>query len=350
MAVFLVKPIIIAFFICLVSTPLVIAIFKKQNWLDTSNNKDHPKHVHKYPIPRGGGISVFLAIIATSLIFLNPDTHLKAILLAAFITLVVGFFDDLFNLNPYLRLATNSIAAIIIIKSGITINFVTNPLGGVINLNQVIGPFIISDIITLIWILWCINVVGWSCGVDGQLPGFVAIASFVIGLLSLKFSQDITQWPVIILAGSVAGAHLGFLPFNFYPQKIMPGYSGKSIAGLFLAILAILSGAKLATLILTLGFPMADGIWAIIRRVSRGKAPVWGDAEHLHHLFLDAGFKKSTIAVVYWLFSAILGALVLNLNSKQKIWAIVMIGAVFAVLVIILKNIIKKKNYSNFSA
>jgi len=350
MGISLFKPIIVSFFISLISTPIVIAIFKKQGWFDNSSNKDHPKHVHKYPTPRGGGISVFLAIAITGLLFLTPDIHLKAIFFAGLLTLVVGFFDDLFNLNPYLRLITNAVTAIIIIKSGITINFVTNPLGGVIDLTQTIGPFAISEIITLIWILWCINIVGWSCGVDGQLPGFVAIAALVIGALSLKFSQDITQWPIIILAGAVTGAHLGFLPFNFYPQKIMPGYSGKSIAGLFLAVLSILSGAKLATLILTLGFPMADGIWAIIRRVSRGKAPVWGDAEHLHHLMLAAGFKKSTIAVIYWFFSATLGALVLSLNSKQKIWAIVMIGAIFSVLVISLKSVIKNKNHSNFSA
>ena len=343
------KPVIVSFLISFLSTPIVIAVFKKKGWLDRPNKKES-KNVHKYPVPRGGGISIFLAIAATGLLFLTPDIHLKAIFFAALLTLVVGLFDDLFNLNPYLRLAVNAVVAIIIIKSGISINFITNPFGGVIDLTQRIGPFAISEIVTLIWILWCINIVGWSCGVDGQLPGFVAIAALVIGVLSLKFSQDITQWPIIILAGAITGAHLGFLPFNFYPQKIMPGYSGKSIAGLFLAILAILSGAKLATLVLTLGFPMLDGIWAVIRRIGRGKIPVWGDAEHLHHLLLKAGVKKSSIAVIYWFFSAALGALVLNLNSKQKVWAIIMLTAMFAVLIISLKNIIKKKNHSNSSA
>ena len=174
------------------------------------------------------------------------------------------------------------------------------------------------------------NIIGWSCGVDGQLPGFVTIAAVIIGILGLRANQDITQWPVIILAAACAGAYLGFLPWNFYPQKIMPGYSGKSLAGFFLAVLAILSGAKVATMILVLGVPMADAVLTIIRRVATGHSPVWGDRGHLHHKLLDLGFSKRRIAVFYWLFSVVLGVGALFLNSQQKFYAMVM---VFVILV-----------------
>lgn len=338
-----------AFLISLVSTPVVIWFFKKNNWVEDPQKEEMKNVTHQNPIPRGGGISCFLAIFITSLFFLSPDPHLKAILVSAFLTLAVGIIDDLYNLNPYLRLLTNTIAAIIIISSGIKIKFVTNPLGGIINLNFNFGPINIADVLTLFWVIWCMNIIGWSAGIAGQLPGFITITSLVIGILSLRFIQDITQWPVTVLAGSVAGAYLGFLPFNFYPQKIMPGYSGKSLAGLLIAVLAILSGAKLATVILTLGIPMLDGIWAIIRRLSQGKIPVWGDAQHLHHLFLKAGFPKPIIAVIYWFFSAGLGAIVLQLNSRQKVWAFLMVGVGFVFLILSLKQIIKK-NHSDFSA
>ncbi|MBU2592164.1 undecaprenyl/decaprenyl-phosphate alpha-N-acetylglucosaminyl 1-phosphate transferase [Patescibacteria group bacterium] len=346
----LIFPCLTSLFLSLVITPVVIAVFKKKGWVDKSKNKEHPKHIHTKPVPRGGGISIFLAVLVTALIFLTPDKHLKAIFFAASITLLVGVVDDLFNINPYLRILTNSIAALIIINSGIKVDYLTNPFGGILDLKKYLGPFFLPDIITLVWILWCINVVGWSAGVDGQLPGFVSITGFVIGLLSLRFSQDITQWPVIVLAGAVSGAYLGFLPFNFHPQKIMPGYSGKSLAGLLIAILAILSGAKLATVILTLGIPMLDGLWAIIRRTTRGRMPVWGDAEHLHHLLLKVGVNKPLIAIIYWLFSATLGAIVLQLNSKQKIWALLMVATGFIALVLNLKKLIRKKCHSNFSA
>ncbi len=343
------KPLAISFLISLTMTPITIFIFKKMGWLDDPRKKQHPKNIHNQPIPRGGGISIFMAVFITALMFLTVDPHLKAILLAAFITLVFGALDDIFEINPYIRLITNIISALIIINSGISIKFITDPLGGILQLETNLGFFKLSDLLTLVWIVWCMNVVGWSAGVDGQLPGFVAITSFVIGLLSLRFAQDITQWPVVILAGAVTGAYLGFLPFNFYPQKIMPGYSGKSLAGLFLATLAILSGAKLATVILTLGIPMVDGIWAVVRRLRRGKIPVWGDAEHLHHLLLKVGVSKPAVAIIYCAFSAILGVIVLNLNSKQKLWAFMMVIAGMAILIISLKRIIRK-NHSNFSA
>lgn len=343
------KPIIVSFLISLITTPIVIRVFHRQGWLEDPKKEKRANVTHKTPIPRGGGISIFLAIAATSLIFLSPDNHLKAILAAALLTLIVGVLDDIFNLSPYLRIITNALAAIIVIRSGIGIKFITNPMGGIINLDKSIVGINLSNLITLIWIIWCMNVIGFSAGIAGQLPGFVAITSFVIGLLSLRFRQDLTQWPVIVLAGAVAGSYLGFLPFNFFPQKMMPGYSGKSLAGFFLAILAVLSGAKLATVILTLGVPMVDGLWAIIRRIYRGKMPIWGDAEHLHHLFLKAGLPQPVIAVSYWLFSAILGAIVLQLNSKQKLWALIMVVAGVSVLIITLRRTIKK-NHSNFSA
>ncbi len=345
----LIFPTALSLIISAATTPLTIWFFKKNNWLEDPKKEKRENITHQKPIPRGGGISCFIAIFLTSLVFLSPDPHLKAILAAALLTVIVGIFDDIFNLNPYLRLLTNGLAGIIIIYSGIKINFITNPLGGIINLNVNFGPVNIANLVSLIWILWCMNVIGWSAGVAGQLPGFIAITSMVIGILSLRFIQDITQWPVIILAGAVSGSYLGFLPYNFPPQKIMPGYSGKSLAGLLIAVLAILSGAKLATVILTLGIPMLDGIWAIIRRISKGKVPVWGDAEHLHHLFLKAGFSQPVTAVTYWLFSAGLGSLVLQLNSRQKVWAFLMVGVGFTFLIIYLKKLIKK-NHSDFSA
>lgn len=347
--IFLIKPLILSFLISFSITPLGILFFKKRGWLDDPKKREYPKDLHQKPIPRGGGISIFLGVLITSLFFLNFDSHLKAILFASLITLFFGLLDDIYQISPYVRLLANALAGLIIINSGIGIKYLTNPFGGIINLEANWGIINLSGLITLIWIIWCMNIIGWSSGVAGQLPGFVAITSFVIGLLSLRFAQDIAQWPVIILAGAVAGSYLGFLPFNFYPQKIMPGYSGKSLAGLLLAILAILSGAKLATVILTLGVPMADGFWSIIRRVLKGKMPVWGDAEHLHHLFLKAGIKKPAVAVIYWIFSAILGAIVLQLNSRQKPWAFLMIFAGVAVLIFSLKKIIRR-NHSNFSA
>ena len=97
-----------------------------------------------------------------------------------------------------------------------------------------------------------------------------------------------------------SGAFAGFLPWNFYPQKIMPGYSGKTLAGFLLGLLAILSYGKLGTALLVLGIPTIDAIFTLTRRVAKGKSPVWADRKHLHHVLMDAGWGKRRIALFYW--------------------------------------------------
>ncbi len=315
--------------------------------IDDPVRHHHAKVVHSYPVPRGGGLPIFLAVFLTSLVFLPHDKHFWGIMGGAFVLLIVGLLDDHFDLSPYLRLAANLLAAGLVVASGIGIAFISNPFDGVIHLDQprIIFEFlgqgreiwVASSLFGLLWLIWNMNIVGWSSGVDGQLPGFVVIASLVIAALGGRYSFDITQWPVIILAAAVAGAYLGFLPWNFYPQKIMPGYGGKSLAGFFLGVLAILSGAKVATTILVLGVPTADAIVAILRRVSAGHSPVWGDRGHLHHRLLDMGFAKPKIAVFYWLFSLILGVIALFLNSQQKFYAFLMVFLILAAFYVWLK-------------
>jgi len=321
----------------LVITPLVILFYKKMKWLDDPKKNKHVKVVHKYPVPRGGGIVIFLTILIVSLKYLPVDKHLIGIMLGALILMIVGVIDDVKNLSPYWRLGLGFLAAGIVVGAGIGVPYISNPLGaGVINLSQpqiqifLLGKvrtiWILADIMALFWIVGAMHFVNWSKGLDGQLPGIVVVAAIVIGLLSMQFVDDVTQWPVIILAASLAGAYLGFLPFNFYPQKIMPGYGGGVLAGYFLAVLSILSGAKVATAILVLGVPLMDAIYSVIRRVMQGKSPVWGDRGHLHHKLMDSGWGKRRIAVFYWLVSLVLGVVALKLNSEQKLYTIVLIG------------------------
>ena len=322
-------PFLVSFSIAAATTPLAIAFFRHRGWLDNPNKK-RANTTHRYPVPRGGGLPIATAFIIASLLFIPISNKLLAIFIAVGINLAIGLWDDVSHLSPYLRLITNIIAASCLVAAGIKINILTNlfaPLQ-VWHLAVPLGhgiPFDIADIVTVVWLVWMTNVVGWAGGIEGQLPGLISISAVIIGILGIHFRQDLSQWPLIALAGIVSGAYLGFLPYNFYPQHIMPGYSGKSIGGLLLGTLAILSGAKLATAILVLGIPMADGIIAIIRRLSRGQSPVWGDAEYLHHLLFRLGIPRTQIAILYWLFSLTLGILVLNLNSRQKIYAFVLV-------------------------
>ncbi|MDD4938023.1 MAG: MraY family glycosyltransferase [Candidatus Shapirobacteria bacterium] len=322
-------------------TPLVKNFFIHQKWIENPVIKNEKSHnaTAIAPVPRGGGIPIFISVVIVCLFFLPIDKHLIGILLAACLTLIVGVWDDLKDINPKIRLISNILSALIVVGFGIGIAFISNPFnGGVIDLSflkinfSFFGPhsiWIISDLLAIIWIVWCMNIVGWATGVDGQLPGFTAISAFFMGILAFKYATDITQWPVIILAGAVCGSYLGFLPFNFFPQSIMPGYSGKSLAGFFLAVLAILSGAKLATLIFLLGIPMLDAVYTIIRRIINHKPIYIGDGQHLHHQLLKSGWSRRSISLLYWSFSFILGSLSLFLNSSQKFYVFIGLALIF---------------------
>lgn len=341
----------LSFLITFLLTPLVRNFFVSRGLIEypSEKQKKTKNATALNPVPRGGGIPIFFGVAVTALLLLPLDKHLTGILIAALIVLLIGVWDDIKDISPILRLVSNLFVALIVVGFGIGIAFISNPFGGVIDLSflqinfNFFGPhsiWVISDLLAIIWIVWCMNIVGWSTGVDGQLPGFAAISAFFIGMLGLTYSTDISQWPVIILAGAVSGAYLGFLPFNFFPQSIMPGYSGKSLAGFLLAVLSILSGAKLATLIFLLAIPMLDAIFSIIRRFIKKKPIYLGDNQHFHHQLLKLGVSRRSIALIYWSFSLILGTIALTLNSQQKFYTLIGITlAFFATAILISRRI-----------
>lgn len=335
MPVYFILPLFFAAILSFFITPIVIKIATHFKLVDDPKIRTHPAHTHTGIIPRAGGLAICLAFIISLLIF-TPLTKLTIGLIISIIILTfIGILDDRNDVNPYLRLITNTLSILIIIGMGVGIPFITNPLtGGIIRLDTLRLSFnflgdhsilIWADLFALIWILWTMNIVGWSAGVDGQMPGFVVISAVILGLLSLRFDATLSQKIVTIIASITTGTFLGFLPWNFFPQKIMPGYSGKTIAGFLLGVLSILSYGKLGTALLVLGIPMIDAVYTIIRRLWSGHSPVWADRGHLHHLLLDLGWGKRRIALFYWGVSAILGAIALTVNSKQKLFTFLLV-------------------------
>jgi len=329
------------FLIASAIAPIIIWIYKKNNWVDDPEQIRHAKKTHVGKIPRGGGLIIFLSILIASLFFLQVDKHLIAILAGALVLTVAGTLDDIFDIHPTIRLATGLLAALIVVGSGIGIGYISNPFGSeVIHLNQPQIAFtlfgathtiwILADIFAVLFILWNMNIVNWSKGVDGQMPGFVSIALIFVGILSTRFADDPTSFNTAILAFITAGSFAGLLIWNWYPQKILPGYGAGSLAGYFLAILAIISGAKVATVLMVLGIPTADAIFTILRRIKAGKSPLWGDRGHLHHKLLDVlKWGRRRIAIFYWSTSFLLGLSSLYLNTVGKL---ITMGLVFALV------------------
>ncbi len=324
-------------------TPLIVKLYMKQKWLDDPNTK-HVKKVHDRPLPRGGGLVIGAALFATIPLFIPLNAQVIAILLACALLVAVGTLDDIFDIHPFWRLGAGLVAGLLVVLNGIGTDFVSNPFGpGVLWLNQwqlQLGSFtfttsLLPSLLAIIFIIWNMNIVNWSKGVDGQMPGFVAISALFIGLLSLRFAPDPSQWSVFTLSCIVAGAFVGFLIWNWYPQKIMAGYGAGSLAGFLLSVLAILSGAKVATALMVLAIPTADAIFTVTRRLWAGKSPWWGDRGHLHHKLMDVlGWGRRRVAVFYWLTSLGMGVLSLMLDTTGKIVMIaVCMGLVFSFLI-----------------
>lgn len=334
------------------STYFVRKIALKFGLVDDQYHRKHPAQIHQGTIPRAGGLAIYLGLLIPIIFFLPLNKALWGILAGATLTLAIGLLDDWKDLNPYFRFIANILTASLVVAAGIGIPFINNPLDGIIKLDTIRVTFqffgthsilVWADIFAILFIVWTMNVIGWSGGSDGQLPGFVVIASIVLGILSLRFTaHDISQWVITSLAFITVGSYLGFLPWNFYPQKIMPGYSGKSLAGFMLATLSILSGAKVGTMILVLGLPMTDALYTVIRRVLSGRSPVWADKGHLHHKLLEKGWGKRRIAIFYWLTTAVLGIIALSVSSEQKLFVFLTVIVVMGGMLLWLSRVRKE--------
>lgn len=331
-------PALTAFLISIISTPIVAIFAKKFGFTDDPKKRKHPAIIHKKIIPRAGGVVLWLSIIIPIVLFVKIDRQIVGLILGATIAVIVGTLDDKYDIPPIFRLLSNFLIAILVVVFGFSTFSITNPLGGIVRFDTVIFQtslfgsqlviYPVGAFFAIIWITWVMNMVNWSKGVDGQMPGIVVIAAIILAIVSLKFlPSDPRQLVVAKIAFIVAFSTLGFLIYNVYPAKIFPGY-GATILGFFLATLAILASGKLATAILVLFVPFIDGAITIGRRLYLKKSPLAGDRAHLHHLLLSYGFSQRKIALFYWTACAILGMLSVFLKSIEKLFVVVVFGII----------------------
>ena len=229
-------PFLAAFVLCLLLTPLTIILASKLGLVDDPGARAHPASLHKRIIPRAGGLPIFLAVVLVGAAILAPSQKILGIFLGGLILVALGLLDDKYDLPVLPKLAGQMLAAGVVVASGVGIDFITNPfllfdssglgLGNVIRLDSwrisfhFLGAHSIvvwADLFAFFWIVWVINMVNFSSGVDGQMPGIVLVALVVIFAASLRFfPADQNQLVVGQLATMAAGATLGVLLFNFY--------------------------------------------------------------------------------------------------------------------------------------
>lgn len=332
-----------SFGISILLTYPTIKLAKYFSLVDDIKKRKHPAHTHKGIVPRAGGLPIFLGILITVLFFLQVNKIILGILIGSFLIILMGLLDDYYDLSPILRFFMNIFIAIIVVSFGLGVPYFTNPLGGVIRLDQIVWQinfygvhkfYVLANLFSILWIVSIMNFINWSKGVDGQLPGFVTISAYFLGVLAYRFTgHNISAEEVALLSFIVAGSFLGFLPWNFYPQKIMPGYGGGALAGFLLAVLSILSWGKLGTMILILSIPIVDAMYVLVGRIKNLKSPFKGDANHFHHRLLKIGWGRRRIAFFYWTVSLIFGFSAIYFEGVQKVIAIILVIIILGIFI-----------------
>ncbi|MCD5413513.1 MAG: undecaprenyl/decaprenyl-phosphate alpha-N-acetylglucosaminyl 1-phosphate transferase [Clostridiales bacterium] len=305
----------IAFAIAYTLTPLARQIAYKIGAIDVPTDE---RRVHSTPMPRLGGLAIFFAFMINALIWTPLTTEFIGIFTAGTFILVFGVVDDFKRISAKYKLIVQVIAAAIVIYSGVRIEFFSFPFSssGMVYLGMISIP------VTLFWIVGITNAVNLMDGLDGLAAGLAAVASISLSIIAFLNGQT----AVALLLMSLAGATLGFLPYNFNPAKIFMGDTGSLFIGFILATISIegviKSAATVAIIIpvLVLGVPVFDTAFAIVRRSINGKPIHVADKGHLHHKLLDLGFsQKQTVTVLYCIGVLLGGVAILISGVTQMI-------------------------------
>ena len=294
-------------------TPLAMRLATHVGAID---EPDSGRRIHDRPIPRAGGLAVVSAFVGVGILailindrfdffraftFRVDGKELAAVFGGAILAAVFGFIDDKWQIRARWQFIFQVVLALFAIALGLSILQINNPLDflGVIGGDTLVFSGVVAGFVTALWMVGMINSINFMDGLDGLSTGVAIIAALTLGFVSLGY-QSAYQPMVALLCALLAGALLGYLPWNFNPAKIFIGTTGVMVMGYLLAVLAILGSAKIAVALLILGVPIIDTFWIITRRLLSGRSPFTPDRGHFHHRLLDLGLShKDAVLLIY---------------------------------------------------
>jgi UDP-GlcNAc:undecaprenyl-phosphate GlcNAc-1-phosphate transferase len=293
------------------------------------------RRLNQSPVPRLGGIALFLGILVPALAFLPFGDETRGLLLGAAVATTVGAIDDVRGLRWWQKLGGQLLAAAIPTAFGIYVDHLTFPFVGIHDL-----PAWVGVPATILWIVALMNMVNFLDGLDGLAAGVCGIAGGTFAIIALSLGKP----EAAIMSGIVFGACLGFLRHNFYPARIFMGDSGALLLGFTLATLSVQGLLKTAATValffplLVLAVPIIDTSFVVARRLKHGQRLTEPDQAHLHHRFLRRGFSQRRAAVTMWAWCGTLAAAALATRfipfregGEWHLWetlAVLAIGAV----------------------
>jgi UDP-N-acetylmuramyl pentapeptide phosphotransferase/UDP-N-acetylglucosamine-1-phosphate transferase len=302
-------------------TPLARWLGERGGWF----RRPGGRHIHTRPIARTGGLALALAVTAALVLVLvlpiprpaGETVRVGLLIVGPLLGFALVLRDDIREMPAGTKLLIQcGVAALAIVPwflapdlqppPGLLINQVQTPFWGTVSL-----PVVVAVLFTLFWIVGMMNTVNLLDGLDGLAGGVTAIAALLLFVHTVRLGQ----YSLAPLPLAVAGACLGFLPYNFHPARVFMGDSGALYLGYSMAILSIIGGAKIATALLVLGVPILDVAWVLIFRLTRGRSPLQADRGHLHHRLLDLGLSQVQVVGLFYGLSAGFGLLALLLPT-----------------------------------
>lgn len=333
--------VIITFIFSALIMPVMKRIAHHIGAIDIPRKDEGNRHIHKKPIPKLGGVGIFFAFLFGYMIFGQHSIKMNAILIGSFIIILTGIVDDINDLRASRQLVSQLIAAIVIVFYG---NIILTDIT-IFSIHIQFG--VLSKLITILFIIGCINIINFTDGLDGLSGGVTSIFYITTGIIC--FYQGRLGSLEMTLTLLMLGATLGFLVHNFYPARIFAGQCSMFM-GFMISIICLLGfkGTALTSLfipIIILGLPILDTLFAIIRRILKGQPIFSADRCHFHHQLLGMNFsQRATVLIVYIiniLFA--LTSIFLVLGDSGAAIVIYIILAIIVIWFVCYTNIITEK-------
>ena len=293
------------------------------------------RRMHKRPTPRLGGLAIFGGFLIAAVLTGQLTPQRLWILAGAAVIVVLGIFDDRNALSAKFKFVIQILAAAIPVVFGyLRIAMFTNPFLFSDSLYWNLGALSIP--ITILWIVAITNAVNLIDGLDGLAVGVSSIASMTM----LAVALFIGETEIAVILAALAGACVGFMPYNLNPASIFMGDTGSTFLGYMLATLSIQGLFKVYALIsfavpfLILGLPIFDTAFAILRRVLSGRSPLAPDRGHVHHRLIDMGFNQKQAVAILYVISVVLGLIAVVLTTSGELRAMVLVAAVIIGLIV----------------
>ena len=287
------------------ATPLSIRIANRFGIIDKPKDE---RRVHKKPIPRFGGMGIFIGSMAGLIIPAGMNHKIEVAMLGGLLMYGLGVIDDIFDIKPVVKFGGQVLIASLVYYLGIRITFISNFLelpGADSHANLLLGTGV-GYIITVLWIVGITNAVNLMDGLDGLAAGSTAIMALSLAYVAYIHGMRIGSMPVCVALVAVAGGCIGFLPYNFSPARTFMGDGGALYLGYMIAVLSVISPLKQATFVgaiipmLTLAVPIFDTLFAMLRRTLRHESIMAADKGHLHHHLMAAGFgQRRSVLIIY---------------------------------------------------